>query len=322
MNNYSIEIDPSNATVSDLIYEFTKRVHLPKAKSLGLLYQNDDGVWVNWDDDNVLRHHLREAVTHNAGNLVVRIEAVQKGRFSDYKDLTDVLKSFNTTSLGSLPIMDLSITPLVLTDVQSKRIDTCVGNIKDKLHRFIRGVTNEAVAREFISEVLLAAVALSDTFLDAEYSITGDENQGRVDYSIFKDEELLCVAEAKESAVSEGLAMNIMQCQGALQEAEGQRKRKHSNGEKFNYIYGITTTGSVWKYIMLTSDNQLYVGVPDRIPLDREFLGKGDQENELARAVKDTVTRVAWMLRNRADAKTTSKRQCVQGLIQKPVSSK
>ena len=71
---------------------------------------------------------------------------------------------------------------------------------------------------------------------------------------------------------------------------------------------------------MLTSDNQLYVGIPNTIPLHRELLGKGDKEKELDSAVKDTVTRVAWMLQNRADAKT-AKRQCVQGLIQKPDSS-
>ena len=317
MNHYSIGIDPSNATVSDLIYELTKRVHLPKSKSLGILYQNDDEVWVNWDDDNILRHDLKKAVTHNVGKLVIRIEAVQKGRFSDCTNLSDVLyKSFKTTSLAFLPEMNHPMT-LVLTDVHLTRIDTCVGNIKDKLHRFSRGVTNEAVAREFISEVLLAAVALSDTFLDAEYSITGNENQGCVDYSIFNlDEELLCVAEAKQTALNAGIAMNIMQCQAALQEART-RKRKYSNDEEeFNYIFGITTTGSVWKYIMLTSENQLYVGVPNTIPLHRELLRVDDKE--LRKAVKKTVTSVAWMLQNRANAKKTSKRQCVQGVIEKP----
>ena len=131
---------------------------------------------MHWDDDNVLRHHLKKAETHNEGKLVIRIEAVQKGRFSEHTDLSDVLfKSFQIPSLASLPKMYRPMS-LDLTAVHIARIDTCVGNIKDKLHRFSRGVTNEAVAREFISEVLLAAVALSDTFLDAEYSITGNEN--------------------------------------------------------------------------------------------------------------------------------------------------
>ena len=109
--------------------------------------------------------------------------------------------------------------------------------------------------------------------------------------------------------------MNIMQCQAALQEA-GTRKRKYSNDEEFNYIFGITTTGSVWEYIMLTSENQLYVGVPNTIPLLRALLQ--DDDEELPKAVKKTVTSVAWMLQNRANAKQTSKRQCVQGVIAKP----
>lgn len=129
-------------------------------------------------------------------------------------------------------------------------------NIKHKLYRFRNSLRNEAVAREFILEILLTAVQLSHTYIDAENTISGDKNYGRIDYSISsKIEELLCIAEAKEYKVNEVIVMNIMQYQGALQQAH--RKRKHEENE-FNFIHSITTTRKEWQYIIFTSKNKIY----------------------------------------------------------------
>ena len=226
---------------------------------------------------------------------------------------------FNQGDIDSEPKMDMQEMD-IHQEKHKKRLDICFENIKHKLYRFYQGLRNEAIAREFISEILLAAVQLSHTYLDAENTIIGDENHGRVDHSIYaKDRELICIAKAKEYKVDERIAMNIMQCQGALQEAR--RKRKHGENE-FDYIYGITTTGKDWRYILLTSENKIYKGIAQVIDLDRDKLGTTDYEVLLKESVAKTVKTIAWMLNSLGNAKTTSKRQHFDSLLNKKVAIK
>lgn len=59
-------------------------------------------------------------------------------------------------------------------------------------------MNNEIARREFISAVLLSAVLLvPGTKLDVETSVIGEENQGRVAYSVLKGNELMCISEAE-----------------------------------------------------------------------------------------------------------------------------
>ena len=123
-------------------------------------------------------------------------------------------------------------------------------NIKEKLRGLGDTLKNEAVRCEFISVVLLMALLLvPDTRLDVETSVIGNNEHVRINYGIFNKSKLVHISEAKESQMMEGSAINIIQCNGALQ--ENQRKRKHL--EEFDYIYGITTTAREWRYILLTS---------------------------------------------------------------------
>jgi hypothetical protein len=39
--------------------------------------------------------------------------------------------------------------------------------------------------------------------------VVGDDNTGRVDYTILKGAELICISEAKESDMTEGLAVGL-----------------------------------------------------------------------------------------------------------------
>ena len=223
---------------------------------------------------------------------------------------------FNQGDIDSEPKMDMQEMD-IHQEKHKKRLDICFENIKHKLYRFYQGLRNEAIAREFISEILLAAVQLSHTYLDAENTIIGDENHGRVDHSIYaKDRELICIAKAKEYKVDERIAMNIMQCQGALQEAR--RKRKHGENE-FDYIYGITTTGKDWRYIIFTSENKIYKGIPQLIDLDSEKLRVPGYKDRLKESVETMVKTIAWMLDSQVNAKTTSKRQRFDALLKPKV---
>lgn len=57
---------------------------------------------------------------------------------------------------------------------------------------------------------------------------------------------------------------------------------------------------------MLKNDNQLCKGAGHLIDLDRDRLVEVEYQKQLEEAVRQTVTTIAWMLRGRAEAKTTS----------------
>jgi hypothetical protein len=107
-----------------------------------------------------------------------------------------------------------------------------------------------------------------------------------------KGTELICISEAKAADMDEGTAMNLMQCQGAIHLNKRKRKR-----DEFEYVYGVTTTGKAWRYIMLTSDKEVYrTQYEDLIPLDKYAI---EDDKALRAAVEKVVATVAWMLEDR-----------------------
>ena len=95
----------------------------------------------------------------NGANPVIRIETGSKVGFSTYKDIPTVLEHFNLGDLSSVPDMDMNQMDN-LKEKHVKHLDICFEKIKHKLYRFRKGLRNEAIAREFISEILLAAAQL------------------------------------------------------------------------------------------------------------------------------------------------------------------
>ena len=93
--------------------------------------------------------------------------------------------------------------------------------------------------------------------------------------------------------MNEGIAMNLMQCNGALQ--QNKRKRKRADG--FDYIYSVITNAVLWRYIILTNEGKIYrTEYEDMLPLSRLAL---NDDGDLRRAVTKTVGTIAWMLQDR-----------------------
>ena len=93
--------------------------------------------------------------------------------------------------------------------------------------------------------------------------------------------------------MNEGTAMNLMQCNGALQ----QNKRKWKRADGFDYIYSVITNAVLWRYIILTNEGKIYrTEYEDMLPLSRLAL---NDDGDLRRAVKKTVGTIAWMLWDR-----------------------
>ena len=70
-----LKIDPSNAIASEVTYGCSKHGHIPKTR---IVYQKEDRIWVNLDNDNILRRLLM-AIADRRGILNTRIEGLLFG---------------------------------------------------------------------------------------------------------------------------------------------------------------------------------------------------------------------------------------------------
>ena len=275
---------------------------------LAILYKSVDGKWLQLYDTDGLRTLL--AKTDEGQELELKLEPSKLGRYSTWTNSEDALARFDI----HVPLDDLAGFYPGKFDIPKKNshLEHCIENVKEKIRGFRALLRDGASCREFITPVLLAAVLLvPSTRLDFEFRVVGDDNTGRVDYSVTKGTELICISEAKSTDMEEGTAMNLMQCQGALHLNKEKRKR-----DEFDYVYGVTTTGKTWRYIKLTSDNHVYrTQYEDFIPLNKYAI---EDDTGLRAAIEKVIATITWMLEDRVKSDEPAvKRQRVNSVTKK-----
>jgi len=216
--------------------------------------------------------------------------------FSQHRSLPEVLKKYGFHhKITEIPPFHPN---QIHIDDDDPRLVHCVNDLKARIRSFgTTAARHESISREFISPVLVAAVLFTDgTQLDAESAIDGDISSGRVDYTVLRDAEYICVSEAKNQDFAAGITANLLQCDGSLDE---NRKQRCSSNE-FDYVYGIVTTGYLWRYLLFTNERRgIYTTANTGghfIPLGVECL---QDDQELKRSVKQVVSTIAWMLLDR-----------------------
>ncbi|CAG8855905.1 34956_t:CDS:2, partial [Gigaspora margarita] len=85
------------------------------------------------------------------------------------------------------------------------------------------------------------------------YYLSGSNDKGRLDFTIKRDENILCVIEAKAQNIEHGLCQNFVQLQVA---GEVNRERNDKDLER---VYGVVTTGKKWFFTAVTTDDQISV---------------------------------------------------------------
>jgi len=307
--SFSLPIDPWYATLSDLIlrcYNALGPIEIG-VERFELSYRGmGDGNWAQLIDDITLRYILQRSTADRERVLNIKLEMSKKEDFWDltgpeespFANLTDPDEVLLKLGVGgSLETIQRFFPRAIALPDNDKDFEHCIEDIKHKLRGFGDGLgLGGRHRREFVSTVLLAAVLLvPGTRLDVKKSLIGDEKQEILDYSVLNGSDILCrICHARESNLVESTAMNLMQCKEALQ----QNKRKGNRGDEFDYIYGISTTAEVWRYIMLTSEGEVYrTAYVHHLPLDTASI---EDDQNLRKSVKEIVVTIAWMLQDRA----------------------
>ncbi|CAG8557593.1 5329_t:CDS:2, partial [Paraglomus brasilianum] len=178
--------------------------------------------------------------------------------------ITDLVDIFGAnvkdlTTMNDLPQMEFSTKPADISEEQLKRIiDAIVTRLKLLIHTSGPiGGKNEMERSYYIDAVLRDIVKScgEDVQIYQQYSIVGSHGDGRVDYVIKHVNTIICITEAKTSAIEQGICQNFIQLHSACK--INLRKRKFDDLAGYDYVYGIVSTGDQWIFTVVSSANEL-----------------------------------------------------------------
>lgn len=162
-----------------------------------------------------------------------------------------------------------------LHDVDAVKLAAEVNTVFNEVQRRIAYIdqkeSSEYTMREFISPILLGALAIYDTSnleemhplqLVCEKQVTGEIGTGPVDYVVTYKKMNIILTEAKKEKIDTGIQQNLRQQEASRQEyvrevarmtnAQGKLKRKYDEllftCEKIP-LYGIVSTGEDWIFL-------------------------------------------------------------------------
>jgi hypothetical protein len=181
--------------------------------------------------------------------------------FSSYKtlkDLNDVLRKYGIDSNDIKKIPPFVPEPVKIDEVD-KHFQYCITDIKRKMGIIGSAKSsNEAVRCSYIEAILLSAMYIVKDItrkrisLEPQFEVVGEEATGRVDYAIKKiidslNEELICITEGKQNQEVLGIMQNIMQLESSYHTNKRKRKASEAFDDDFDYLYGIVTTGEIFR---------------------------------------------------------------------------
>ncbi|MEO1591448.1 MAG: hypothetical protein AAFU71_09175 [Cyanobacteria bacterium J06632_22] len=189
-----------------------------------------------------------------------------------YSDFTDI---------GSLSSLGVCVQETTQDIVISSTIST-TSFLKEALHRFVplaAAIDTEKARSEYIIAPILSKLATQNEQLSlfSGRNFNVDAEQGLVgfcDFILTRNPDKLSIKspvviifEAKNENINSGLA----QCIAAMVAAQIQNQREGSSDEA---IYGVVTTGQVWRFLRLDPNKHVLIDLKDRYltPIE-ELLG-------------------------------------------------
>nr|CAG8625619.1 15276_t:CDS:2 [Entrophospora candida] len=202
-------------------------------------------------DTKAFTYYLERILQDKDGakNITFSVETSQIN-YSEYKKLSDLDEIFGNNIKTSYDVEDEELTKIVSHVVERlKLLIVTSGPIVGK---------NEMERSYFIDALLREIVFFfGEKFsISQQYNVIGSHGDGRVDFLIMHGEIIICITEAKATEIEEAMAQNFAQLH--LTCKKNIRKRKYSAiDDKYEYVYGIVSTGDQWVFTIVTSDNKL-----------------------------------------------------------------
>ncbi|CAG8454584.1 296_t:CDS:2 [Funneliformis mosseae] len=175
-------------------------------------------------------------------------------KYSDWniKDVfKDILGRPDYESLGDMPRFNLDELPPLRHPFSQEEVNKFFGELKGHLKNIQKELDNESSARYIIDTFLSAAVSHIQDFVNGsvrlgfEKELKGSRGYGPTDYVVKRIEVFLVLRETKLEDMKQGMAQNIVQVHSAME-------RLLNSGQAEPTMYGIVTTGKLWRFIRWT----------------------------------------------------------------------
>ncbi|CAG8789950.1 hypothetical protein C2G38_2035794 [Gigaspora rosea] len=233
-----------------------------------------------------------------------KIKSQKLKAYSSYKtgkDLKDVLKECGIigTSIGDIPQFTPETYKISENDESLK---LCMTLIKTKLSilETLLADDNERERCEYVESILDSAIHFVKRITGKKVTrhpqteVTGEDNTGRVDYSIKYHSELICITEGKFWNITERFVQNLLQLQNASQ--VNKRIIGNAFGEK-DYIYGIVTTAEAWYFLKYANEGVFCTSKnPLKVDFNESALENSNEELNLRNNLKRIIEVIAGLL--------------------------
>ncbi|CAJ0766488.1 13102_t:CDS:2, partial [Entrophospora sp. SA101] len=225
----------------------------------------------------------------NNYNLKLKVKVEGKRSYSDW-ELKDVFKEIlrrDYKSLGGMPRFNLNDLLSLEHPFTENELKSFVDELQKTLNAFKKefGI-NEETAREYISTFMKTAFCHIQDYinesaqLSVEIDLEGSRGYGPVDYMVVIIKILVLLCEAKAENMNKGTAQVLVQMHSAIE----QQLDKHKHGQMEQAMFGIVTTGKLWRFVRWTGSlEEPTVHISEEYTCN--FKGNMEPEKEMSRYI-------------------------------------
>ncbi|CAG8709944.1 23465_t:CDS:2, partial [Racocetra persica] len=184
--------------------------------------------------------------------ITLQLKFSQKD-FSSYKRLSQIGKLFGISAERINELPRLKIDSAENMGLYDDILMSIVQYIKIIMRTSgtIDNCANETEKADFIFTILRGIVLTfdDDVKVNRECPLSGFNGKGKLDFTIQRRTDILCIIEAKMQNVEYGFCQNLIQLQSAC---ETSRKSKY---DELEYVYGVVTTGDKWFFTVISDES-------------------------------------------------------------------
>ncbi|CAG8724397.1 10621_t:CDS:2, partial [Gigaspora margarita] len=195
----------------------------------------------------------------NNYNLKLKVKVEGKKSYSDW-ELKEVFKEIlrkDYKSLSDMPKFSFNEFPSLEPPFTGDELKNFVRELQNHLNSIKREFgDNEMMARFIIDTFMSTAVCHIQDHINnsaqlcMEKELEGSRGYGPVDYVVRIVEILVLLCEAKSEDMKQGMSQVLVQMYSAVEQLLG--KRKHAQTDFVPMMFGIVTTGKLWRFVRWT----------------------------------------------------------------------
>ncbi|PKK69934.1 hypothetical protein RhiirC2_780351 [Rhizophagus irregularis] len=244
----------------------------------GIVYfaNNKTGIWNTYNFNAI----VKSQTTQEDNNVMLKLKVLVKGqkKYSDWKlkvVFKDILRQPTYESLADMQKFYMKEYAPLDPPFTGEELKNFVLQLNNQLLSFDKEFGNEIKNRAYINAFM-------------SHALSGSLGYGSIDYWVIFVDVLLLLYVAKSQDMDQGVAQVIVQMQSVIE--------RSSKQEQDHVIYGIATTGKLWRFVRWNSSPE-----NSEVHISQEYTCSFENSMETEKKV---LTYIAQILKAQVDAKS------------------